>query len=602
VAFCEIFGINVPARKNSWPGQPQFVGDELGRGAAGVLEDQFVRRVREWSGVKMVFQEPETGHALRRLLEGEYIHFDFDADMLARSGEGPASGGGYTRSNTGGKHGGKVAVSSGSFLAFDLARALGVEDGWDPTQGWTLICWKQLTTADDGVGGTGTYYLHIATGDVAVTQGASANPAGVTQYRDGVAGSYSMGNWIDVTADGVVRLHGKDNDASNNAKDYDDLVVLPFKLPTARAATWAAQLSAWMDEYAFGDAPFVKLSGDCIPDLLPLDVHVTVTSEQSVNATLAGVHYNNCLELELVVREADPLTAREPPSPLALPVQPEAYYPLGTEEEIGGASDTYIENYWGSAGIYTPGNPNGGTNFSGQPGSTPIKAFESDPDFGGFWRVVSEGTYNGTTIKDTLWSDEFHLTKCRAHLPRTGDLSFFVHFRIEAGARTPYGEFRVFWNFHLPTFTGSEFSGWRVSILPAGIYASVGLYDDGLATGGVTASASATINDEEWHTCGVVFDRTANEMRLYLDGVRVATADISALSGDDIGAGMSSYGHGTFGGWSDFSVPYGEINQVTGGDFREAMFWQSAITDANMAALHTLFEEGVPLRTALELT
>jgi hypothetical protein len=302
MSFLEVLGIAVPVRKNSWPGKPLFVGQDVTRALDAALCEGRRRRVREWSGVKMVFLEPETAHALRALLEGQFLAVSFDDGTHSFDGIEPAAGGSYTQSATDGKHGGRLSVSSNNHIAYALEDELGVPGGWFPVKGWTVICWKRLTTTDDGIGGAGAYYHHIATGAVAVTQGASANPADVTQYRNGVAGSYSMGNWLQVL-DGEVRLYGKDNDGTNNAKDYDELLVLPFALPAAVADAWAASIYAFMDAHAVGRAPFVKIAGDCIPDASPLEVRFRVTAEHNVNVWLAGTHYNNALELECDVRE-----------------------------------------------------------------------------------------------------------------------------------------------------------------------------------------------------------------------------------------------------------------------------------------------------------
>jgi hypothetical protein len=79
MAFLTACGITVPARKNSWPAKPGFVGDVEERAHSGGLREAHTRRVREWQGVKVVFQEPATAHAMRAFLDG-------DGDLTAAIG------------------------------------------------------------------------------------------------------------------------------------------------------------------------------------------------------------------------------------------------------------------------------------------------------------------------------------------------------------------------------------------------------------------------------------------------------------------------------------------------------------------------------------
>lgn len=290
-------GITIPGASESLKEAPDFVGDVNDRVASAEHVENYVARKRKWT-CKVIAQTAAKSVAMRRYLEGEGQSWSFDSTMYSGKGEGPASGGGYTRSGTSGVHGGKVNVSSGDVLEFALAYALGQPGGWVPTKGWTLMVWKQLSVGDGGDGSA--YYHHIATGSVAVTRGSSANPASVTQYRNGVAGSYSMGNWIDVASDGDVGIYGKSNANTSAAYDYDDLVFLPFVLDSS----WVTGLYTYLASYAHPALKRVMLSGDQIEDAAPgVEVHIRATEIPRKRRVFSGSSTSAARELQLTITE-----------------------------------------------------------------------------------------------------------------------------------------------------------------------------------------------------------------------------------------------------------------------------------------------------------
>lgn len=287
--FAAVHGITLPIRREQWKLVPDIVGADDERADDGSLLTSETTRKRKWETGFTIGRLDER-EALRRLVEGDGLHVDFnDASGYSFHGLGPKTSTSTTFSASGGKRGGKAAVGSAGVLEYAMANFSSEQDGlpWAATKGWTLCCFKFIS---------GVWRDLLATGSVVVTRGAAANPAGVTQFQDGVAGTYGMGHFIDVAADGDVGVHGYDAAGAAGAFDYDELLFLPFAFPSHLAATWAAQLAAFRSTSAAGRLPFVKLSGDCIPDAQPLEVRWRVTQGEQRRVILDGAFRNNARE------------------------------------------------------------------------------------------------------------------------------------------------------------------------------------------------------------------------------------------------------------------------------------------------------------------
>lgn len=267
-------GITIPLVKGSLEEVPEFPGEQAERGAAGDFDENLVTIKRGWTATVLP-QTPAKALAMRSLLEGRGQSFTYDANTFSAKGEGPSAGGTYTQAGAGGFVGGKVNVGSGSFIPYSLGNSLFGVVNWRGAKGWTLVARKVLTVGDGGDGVT--YQRHIATGAVTVVQAAAANPAGVTQYKNGAAGSFAMGNWITVdgAGDGVVKLHGVSNAAANAAYDYDDFVFWPFVFDP----TWVAGYDAYLTTNQHSPLKRVHLSGLHVEDAAPgVLVHVRAKS------------------------------------------------------------------------------------------------------------------------------------------------------------------------------------------------------------------------------------------------------------------------------------------------------------------------------------
>lgn len=299
MVYAALNGVTLPFAGDSAGERPEQIGIDRRRTMNGSLVMSHVGRKGRWIGNTKPLVAA-TAQAFRSLIEGDGHAWRFADSLYSFAGVGPSSSTGCTQSATGGKYAGKLAITSGNRFEAALARRMARPAGWDPTQGWTLMVWKKTSVADGGDGST--YVLHIATGSVVVTRGASANPASVTQYRSGTAGNWSMGNWITVASDGDVAIHAHDNAGTPTAYDYSDLVVLPFALPSS----WVAGIVSFLATAPWGESPFSVLSGDVLEGsgLTTADVHGVVNALAHRNVHLDGSHRNNAqvLDIELVQR------------------------------------------------------------------------------------------------------------------------------------------------------------------------------------------------------------------------------------------------------------------------------------------------------------
>lgn len=293
-----INGVPWPMAVDSVEESPDEVGEVYARSLGGTLLSTRISRKRKWTG-KSSFHIASEAEAWRRFVEGEGQSWSFSGTggaAISSKGVGPASGT-FTTSGGGGVLGtGKVTPASGSYVGWELARRLGVPGGWTSAKGWTLLCWKQLSVAD---GGDGTTFVHhIISGAVGVSRGASANPAGVSVWRNGVFGaSYGVGNWLSIGI--TTALWGYSNANVAQAYAYSGVVVLPFVVPVA----WVPFLYAFHAGSVWPSLPRVRLGGDVVEDSGGVDVVGRVTKLPQRSIVLAGVRQNNARILELELTE-----------------------------------------------------------------------------------------------------------------------------------------------------------------------------------------------------------------------------------------------------------------------------------------------------------
>lgn len=292
-----INGVPWPMAVDSVKESPDEVGGVFTRSLGGALTSTRIGRKRKWSG-KSSFHVASEAEAWRRFVEGDGQSWPFTftaGAAISSKGVGPSAGT-FTTSGSGGVLGtGKVTPASGSYVGFQLARRLGVPGGWTATKGWTLLCWKQLSVADGGDGTT--FHHHVISGAVGVTRGASANPSGVSTWRNGVSGSYGVGNWLSIGT--TTALWGYSDAGAAAAYAYSGIVVLPFVVPVA----WVPFLYAFHASTLWPSLPRVRLGGDVVEDAGGVDVCGRITELPQRSIVLAGQRRNNARTLDLELTE-----------------------------------------------------------------------------------------------------------------------------------------------------------------------------------------------------------------------------------------------------------------------------------------------------------
>ena len=267
MAFLLINGVPFPVRADSWSVDFDHYGDVMGRAVSGAL-------LESRTGVKRVFRCRSTrldrtlANAWRKFIEAQGHGWDFEDATFwpySRTGQGYGLTGTFSRDAASPKWGAsRLLVGLGSSFGADLEHRLHIPAGWSPTvHGWSILAHYHNGS---------TWADWLATGDVVVTRGASANPPGVTQYADGVAGSHGMGNVINVAttgtgSSGFVSVSGYSTAGGAANRYYDDLVFYPFQIP----AEWVDDISADRAAQAYCLPPCVRLEGDAV-DAEPIEV------------------------------------------------------------------------------------------------------------------------------------------------------------------------------------------------------------------------------------------------------------------------------------------------------------------------------------------
>jgi len=304
-------GLTIPILADSFNEQIVDTGDVFRRATTGKMFGTLGVRKRRWSFTTRHLSGYMAGK-VQNMIEGNALSWTFNDTLI--SGAGVANTNAATViSYVTGFHGKAVRLSSGTFFSVDMANKVNAPGGWDPSRnGWTLMFRLYCTIAADGTPADGWYHF-VVTGTGDVIAGAAANPVGVTQYRNGVAGNYNLGRVINVDATGdFVGVKATTLLGVNANKDYDELVFLPFPIPTAVEApwtsTWASQFYDFSIKSPWGAAPIVIVEGDHI-DLTEVSGLVSamcrVERIRHVNATMPGsTSKPNVKLMDVVVEEA----------------------------------------------------------------------------------------------------------------------------------------------------------------------------------------------------------------------------------------------------------------------------------------------------------
>lgn len=285
-------GVTFPGEADSFAESPEWIGDVTGRSQSGALVESRTTRKRRWA-VRSVFLQAAEAEAWRLMLEGDGHYWRLATNAVSSKGLGASSGGTFSFATFTPPTGNTpcISVGAGSSVSWALGSVMGPR--WTPAAGFTLSVYRQDSTSSGDA--TSGFYRYLVTGSSAWALG-TANPAGVTQYRDGTAGTYGVGEWLELTANGNLSLHGKGNSAgASHAHSYAYLTALPFALPSG----WVASLNAYTDARRLAGLPWISenprvvLAGDAIPDTNGANVVARVQSLDQRNVVLGGAHRNN---------------------------------------------------------------------------------------------------------------------------------------------------------------------------------------------------------------------------------------------------------------------------------------------------------------------
>lgn len=216
---------------------------------------------------------PTMADALVSLIEGKGHRFSFDSDYYSSKGLGPASGGSYSRADSGGKDGGKLTAGSGSYIRYQVSVPVSGE--------CTVFVYKYVSSSWD------RYALQ---------------DAGAGQWKNGAnhsaSGSDSADNFLSLsgTTTITVDVEGKTIAGVNGASDYDDLVILPYEPPDAMMDAFTSS------SFIFPELPKIKLDGDCVQDgpVLALGQVDDVEYHQCV---IDGTWYDNAQQITFRLEE-----------------------------------------------------------------------------------------------------------------------------------------------------------------------------------------------------------------------------------------------------------------------------------------------------------
>lgn len=280
MAYLKINGIDVRIDKESVKLVFDEVGGKTERSAIGAPIASRNAKLRRWS-MSTSFDTLAEIERLQKLIDGFGLAWSFDdSTKISSTGATPATA--VSLSSVTGKYGNGVRIASASNFGVNPQYRVGVHKagGWVPSMGWTLMCWRWFTAAEAPSAG---WYHVILTGSTTFNRAASANPSGVTQYRNGVAGSYDLGNAFSVrTSSPYCGPYGYLTTNVANLVDVDDLVFLPYEI----TATWASAFYTLCSTRAWPKMPLVDVDGTMLTANIAAKGEVNDSDERWQNGAM----------------------------------------------------------------------------------------------------------------------------------------------------------------------------------------------------------------------------------------------------------------------------------------------------------------------------
>lgn len=140
---------------------------------------------------------------------------------------------------------------------------------------WMLSVWRSTDS-----GSTWTNYIINGT---STTQ--------LQKWVDGVRNDAATTTWLTMSSTGTATIAN----TSGSAVWYDDLVILPFSVPTTWPPVWGVRTTA------FPSLPYLELSGDLVPEQ-PLRTVLGEANEATLKIAGSGGALKQRLEVEFKAR------------------------------------------------------------------------------------------------------------------------------------------------------------------------------------------------------------------------------------------------------------------------------------------------------------
>lgn len=194
---------------------------EMGRAFDGTLIGTRRAKKKEW-GLRTTLLSQSEAEAVKSLILGEGHYWTFDDDLYSSKGLGPQSGStSATQSTSGGKYGGKAAVTS---LAYET----------ELTGDYTVNLWRKSSS--------GTYQYWTVRSDG-------------KKWRDATNNDALGSTWLSVDSDGDLNITGS---STGGARDCDELMALPYLATTSQVDA----LHSWTTQ--FSELPRLDCYGDLV--------------------------------------------------------------------------------------------------------------------------------------------------------------------------------------------------------------------------------------------------------------------------------------------------------------------------------------------------
>lgn len=175
-------------------------------------------------------------------LTGEGEVWNFDSSLYGCKGTGPSANTGGSQTAGSSKYGaGKLSLTGAGGIAWAAVAV----NSWGKTGSWTICVWRNS--------GSGfTHYVVNSSGQ---------------KWVDGVRNDAASTTWLSVGGDGTVTISN-----TSGTITYDDLVVVPYVMPTA----WPPQVYA--AAVAYSTLPYLEMTGDFVAEQTSRTVSIKVTN------------------------------------------------------------------------------------------------------------------------------------------------------------------------------------------------------------------------------------------------------------------------------------------------------------------------------------